>query len=249
MKKKLLLLLIYFLNSFIGFSQTDSTDFNIAAPVSTDSLVKKDLWATQYYVHSFTSFGSIALLDKDNRPTGFYADTCDFCKAALEGTAFVKDSAGKVHVLNYDKTGTKTLVDCRRCMDYKKSKLNVEAWGKTLWKISDGFGDGVKNYKLVPFRTIAVDPDFIPYGSVIYIPQARGVVFTLHDSTKVKHDGYFFAGDNGGAIKQNHIDVFTGTNKENPFPDFVLSNDKKTFTAYIIEDSVVVDQLKTMHEK
>jgi 3D (Asp-Asp-Asp) domain-containing protein len=248
MKKILLFYIVYILNPVIGFSQADST-FNIAAPVNTDSLVKKDLWATQYYVHSFTSSGNIALLDKDNKPLGFYADTCDFCKAALEGTAFVKDSSGKVHVLNYDKIGTKTLVDCRRCKDYKKSKLNVESWGKTLWKISDGFGDGVKNYKLVPFRTIAVNPDYIPYGSVIYIPQVKGVEFTLHDSTKVKHDGYFFAGDTGGAIKQNHIDVFTGVNTDNPFPDFVLSNNKKTFAAYIITDPVIIDQLKTMHEK
>src|SRR6478735_9311641 len=99
-KVKLLLLL-----SFIclrGIAQFDSAHFNLPEPVKTDSLSQHSLWATQYYIHSFTSGGKIPLLTKQGDSTGLFADTCDFCTASLEGTAFIKDSLGNITVLNYD---------------------------------------------------------------------------------------------------------------------------------------------------
>lgn len=207
------------------------------------------LWATQYYIHEFRSSGSIPIVYANAAPSGLYADTCDFCTASLEGTAYVRDSSGTVHVINFARTGEKTWVDCRKCKKYASSKLNVESWGKTLWTKSEGFGDGVRNYRLVPFRTVAVDPAVIPYGTVIYVPAARGKLVSLPNGKQEIHDGYFFAGDTGGAIKKNHIDVFTGIYPGNPFPDVIQSNENKLFEAVIVTDADIVNALESLHKK
>ena len=105
------------------------------------------------------------------------------------------------------------------------------------------------NYRLAPFRTIAVDPQFIPYGTVIFIPKARGTKITMPNGKTAVHDGYFFAGDTGGTIKQLHIDVFTGIFEGNPFPGIVKSTASKTVDAYIISDVSVISALKKLHVK
>ena len=46
-------------------------------------------------------------------------------------------------------------------------------------------------------RTIAVDPNVIPYGSIVYIQDY----------------GYFIAEDCGGAIKENRIDIYTNSHE------------------------------------
>ncbi len=68
------------------------------------------------------------------------------------------------------------------------------------------FGLGIKNFKLIPWRTVAVDPHKILIGSVLFIPQAVGM--PLPDGTF--HDGYFLAHDAGKQIKEEHIDFFVG---------------------------------------
>ena len=77
---------------------------------------------------------------------------------------------------NFEKAGDSIIVNCRHCKKYAKSKLNLESWGKALWVVSSGYGDGVRNYKLMPYRTIAVDNTFISYGSIIYILLASGKI-------------------------------------------------------------------------
>jgi len=49
---------------------------------------------------------------------------------------------------------------------------------------------------LTPYESVAVDPDVIPMGSKVYIPQYR------------RHGGWFTAADTGGAINGRHVDVF-----------------------------------------
>lgn len=231
------------------FCQTSQSEYSFDKPLDTSNLNKLTLWATQYYIPSFISGGKIPITLADGTQTGLYADTCDFCKASLEGTAFVKDSAGKIVIINYAKRGEKTFVDCRKCSKYTDSKLDVESWGKILWTISAGFGEGVLNYKLIPYRTIAVDKTKIPYGTVIYIPKVKGKMIVLPNGEKVIHDGYFFAGDTGTAIKNNHIDIFTGIFAENPFTEVIQSNAQKTFDGYIITDKNIINALTQLHLK
>ena len=49
---------------------------------------------------------------------------------------------------------------------------------------------------LTPYKSVAVDPDLIPMGSKVYIPQYKD------------HGGWFTAADTGGAIQGRHVDVF-----------------------------------------
>jgi 3D (Asp-Asp-Asp) domain-containing protein len=247
MKSKLFFILASFIICSKTFAQSSSTEFNFAPPQQLTDMSKMTLWATQYFIHKFQSKGNIPIIYQDGTPSKLTADTCDFCEAALEGTAFVTDSAGTITVINFAKTGDKSFVDCRACQKYAQSKLKVESWGRTLWKKSSGFGDGVKNYKLIPFRTIAVDSKIIPYGTVIFIPAAKGKIIELPDGSKVPHDGYFFAGDTGGAIKNNHIDVFTGIFAGNPFSEVVKSNENKTFEAYIVSNPDIIKSLLKIH--
>ena len=236
-------------HTFVQFAQNSQSDFSIKAPVDLAISTKKSLWSTHYYIHRFQSGGSIPLVLSDGKQTNLFADTCDFCTAALEGTAFVQDSFGNITILNFDKIGEKSVVNCRSCSKFSKSKLAVENFGKVLWKKSEGFGDGVLNYKLIPFRTMAVDKSIIPYGTVIFIPKVKGKPIILPNGLEVIHDGYFFAGDTGSAIKGNHIDIFTGIFDGNPFKDVIQSDPTKTFEAYVVKDQQVINLLKSKHVK
>jgi len=231
------------------YAQFSQSDFSLSEPENRQSLKSIALWATQYYIHEFQSGGAIPIVYANGESSGLFADTCDFCSASLEGTAYVKDSLGNVTVINFAKSGDSSFVDCRACEKYASSKLKVESWGKTLWTKSEGFGDGVKNYRLVPFRTIAVDKNIIPYGSVIFIPKVKGQLVNLPNGEQVVHDGYFFAGDTGEAIKKNHIDIFTGIYPGNPFPEVIKSNENKTFEVIVVTDASIINALTEMHTK
>lgn len=96
---------------------------------------------------------------------------------------------------------------------------------------------------------MAVDKSIIPYGTVIFIPKVKGKPIILPNGLEVIHDGYFFAGDTGSAIKRNHIDIFTGIFDGNPFKDVIQSDPTKTFDAYVVKDQQVINLLKSKHVK
>ena len=60
--------------------------------------------------------------------------------------------------------------------------------------------------KVVAMRTVAVDKNIIPKGSILYIKETVGL--KMPDGSR--HDGYWYASDTGGAIKGKRIDLFTG---------------------------------------
>ncbi len=72
--------------------------------------------------------------------------------------------------------------------------------------INAPFGLGVDGYKLVPYRTLAVDPKVIHVGTVLYVPALDGV--RLPDGEI--HDGFVFAHDEGQSITGNRVDLFVG---------------------------------------
>jgi 3D (Asp-Asp-Asp) domain-containing protein len=66
------------------------------------------------------------------------------------------------------------------------------------------YGVGVQGYALVPYRSLAVDPRFIPMGHVVELLELRGL--QLPDGSR--HDGCFVAVDTGSAIRGHHVDLF-----------------------------------------
>jgi 3D (Asp-Asp-Asp) domain-containing protein len=69
------------------------------------------------------------------------------------------------------------------------------------------FGRGAGLRPLIPFKSVAVDPRFIPIGEPIYIPEFDGLV--LPDGSI--HDGCVRADDTGGGIKKRKMDFFVVT--------------------------------------
>jgi 3D (Asp-Asp-Asp) domain-containing protein len=75
---------------------------------------------------------------------------------------------------------------------------------KTLALEEHPLGAGVQGRSLEPFRSIAVDPRYIPIGSPVFVPELVGVM--MPDGTR--HDGCLRADDMGGAIKEHKLDLF-----------------------------------------
>jgi 3D (Asp-Asp-Asp) domain-containing protein len=211
--------------------------------VAADELISPiTLWATNYYLPQFIDgSGDLPLLNLNGVELGPKLSLHDWCHSALEGSVRIKFNDGTSKVFNYDGNSETSPVDCSSIVpfDLSKSKFRIS---------NTEFGEGTNNYKLVPFRTIATDNLNIPTGSVLFIPDARGNKIQLENETII-HDGYFFAGDRGGAIKDNHIDVFTGVTRNCLYFPWIGHNASNSFKAYIVKDQKIINELKALHHK
>lgn len=84
--------------------------------------------------------------------------------------------------------------------------------------------------KVVPMRTVAIDPKIIPKGSVVYIPETVG----LPVPGGGVHDGMWYASDTGGAIRGAMIDLFTGFGSYSMQPIMKKGLNLKTLSAHRI---------------
>jgi hypothetical protein len=50
-----------------------------------------------------------------------------------------------------------------------------------------------------------------------------------------------------GAIKENHINIFSGVARTNPFTGFVKNNDKAWLDAYLADDQQIKEKLQNWH--
>lgn len=217
----------------------DMFQFDLPEHVGSE---ERSLWATYYYLPEVQSLTSgYPLRDMQNQQLGLILSHKNWCFAAMEGSVRVVGSDGVGVTYNYAGTANGNEVNCKRYFSWNVSR--------TKFKLARGeYGDGVRRYKLVPYRTIAVDRTRIAYGSIVYIPAARGNKITLPDGSVTVHDGYFFAGDTGGAIKGTHIDVYIGVAKKNPF-SWVKSRESGTFDAYVVDDPIIKEKLTNIHVK
>jgi 3D (Asp-Asp-Asp) domain-containing protein len=102
----------------------------------------------------------------------------------LEGSGILRDG----RVINYDGECTYGSGTCFKTLDPAEYPQ----------------GRGVQNRALEAFRSVAVDPRFIPIGATLYVPEIVGL--QLPDGTR--HDGCLRADDQGGAIKFHKMDFF-----------------------------------------
>jgi 3D (Asp-Asp-Asp) domain-containing protein len=102
----------------------------------------------------------------------------------LEGSGVLRDG----RILNYDGECNYGMGTCFKTLALEQHPL----------------GAGVQGRPLEPFRSIAVDPRYIPIGAPVYVPELVGI--TMPDGTR--HDGCLRADDMGGAIKEHKLDFF-----------------------------------------
>jgi len=108
-------------------------------------------------------------------------------EVTMEGTALLADG----RILNFDGR-------CRYGTGYCFDSLPRDR---------HPLGRGVRNRPLEPFRSVAVDPDVIPIGEPVYLPELDGLV--LPDGRL--HDGCVRADDQGGGIKDRKVDLFVAS--------------------------------------
>ena len=128
------------------------------------------LWATHYNLPELKDgTGDFPLRDINGNELGPTFSLDEWCKIALEGSARITFSSGEVKTYNYDGMSDLFSIDCSSFFLFKVSY--------SKFHLAKGdFGDGIGHYKLTPFRTIATDPLIIPFGTVLYIPEARGTI-------------------------------------------------------------------------
>jgi 3D (Asp-Asp-Asp) domain-containing protein len=95
-----------------------------------------------------------------------------------------------------------------RLRDGRIVNIDERVGGRMRYLIVRGapFGVGAPGYRLVPYRTVAVDPRRIKLGTVLYIPSLVGIQLP----TGEVHDGFGFAHDTGRGIIGSRIDIFVG---------------------------------------
>ncbi len=202
------------------------------------------LWATYYYLPQMNAVSTghvLRAMDGSEFPVKL--EHRNYCIAAMEGSVRIR-SNGTNKVYNYAGKSSDGGPNCGDVFS-KYPAAGVVRWREAYGSFGDGTdrGENQTPWILIPYRSIAVDPSVIPYGTAIYVPAARGVRITLPDGRSVLHDGYFIGSDRGGLIKQNHIDVFIGISDSNPFK-FVQSEPSSTFNAYLLKDSSITEALQ-----
>jgi len=173
------------------------------------------LWGTHYYSHvAKIDHKGFPLFDKSGKAISPKISSKDYCLCGIEGTCSIN---GQI----YDYSG----VGMHRVPFSCKYSGHKIYWAKGKFK----YGKGNRGNALEPFVSVAADQKIFPFGTRIYIPEAKGLKLP---GGKV-HDGLFIVHDVGSAIKGNHLDFFTGPfYGDFKFP-FVKSSAGKTFTAYV----------------
>lgn len=223
----------------------DNDRFEFMEPAKGDLGQSLKLWATYYYLPEIAEdSGKIPLRDIKGQELGPRVTLKHWCDTAMEGSVKINFKNGEAKTYNYHNTTEDNFVDCTSIYA-KYPKI-----GKTKFREANGvYGDGLDDYILSPYRTLATDPNVISPGTAIYIPKARGAKIALVSGRTIIHDGYFFAADKGGAIKKNHVDVYIGVSKSAPFFPWVTSNESKTFEAFVVRDAKIIQELLELHSQ
>jgi 3D (Asp-Asp-Asp) domain-containing protein len=196
-----------------------------------------ELWATHYHTPIVTPApkemsAAFPLIDRQGKWISAPLRHRDWCEAALQGSVSVRTGAKSTAYVFVDANGPEQ-ANCDQYLGNLSEGIKTATRRARFMPVTYALGCGVRSIPLVPFRTIAVDPDVIPLESVLYVPELRGIQFE-YDGKTYTHDGYLFAGDRGGAIRGKHIDVFMIDDGFAPFEKLFASTNKRTFSAYLV---------------
>lgn len=136
-------------------------------------------WESEYANEPYL----VDIYTRNGFPIGRFPRTFVF-ELKLEGSAILRDG----RALNYD----------GRC------GYGIGICFQTLDPAEHPLGKGGQGRPLEPFRSVAVDPRFVPLGTTLYIPELRG----LRMPDGKLHDGCVRADDTGGNIRQKELDFF-----------------------------------------
>jgi 3D (Asp-Asp-Asp) domain-containing protein len=244
------LVLISCKNLTVVQRQPTNSQLNNSKPLSfpkeSTSIKQIQLWATYYHLPTLNySETGIPLLDINEMELPLKLEATDWCTAAIQGSAYIR-KGDQLYLARYGGRSEIQQFDCRECTKYRYYQ-GYEQTGKVRWIIGDEGVYGGSGLKLVGMKSIAVDPTVIPYKSVVFIPEAVGILYMNEEGEMVAHDGYFLAADTGSMIKGNHIDVFIGTALKNPFA-FVRSDVNQSFTAFVVHDGRKRLELMYLHQ-
>ncbi len=199
---------------------------------------KMKLWATYYHMPtvrpSWTSVAAKPLIGKNGKAVSPPLSTEDWCDAAMQGSIWVDNGKDDPQAFMYvDSRGPEQVV-CDRHFGELSERIKSATRRARFAPFYHPQACDVRVIPLMAFRTIAVDRERIKMGTVLYIPKLRGETFWNNGEIFV-HDGYVIASDTGGAIEDNHIDMFVADANVKPFPDIVRSNPRGTFEAYLVD--------------
>jgi 3D (Asp-Asp-Asp) domain-containing protein len=209
--------------------------FGFPAPGGGDLQAGPHLvWFTNYYTPVYHEQDEgIPLLGADNLPISGEITRQQWCDVALQGSASLLDRSGQATPYVYLDSQGPEQANCDAQLGDLSDRIKRATRRIRFRAVAHPYGCGVADYPLIPFRTVAVDRNTIPYGTVLYVPAFRDQPFTL-DEVRYVHDGYVYAADKGGAIQGTHVDFFTGHQQESPFPGVITSSDAYLFEAWPI---------------
>jgi 3D (Asp-Asp-Asp) domain-containing protein len=211
--------------------------FALEAPREESLGRSLQLWATHYHTPQMrpapeTISAAFPLVGRNGEAISPPLALRDWCNAALQGSVSVR-AGGKATAYVYVDSNGPEQANCDEWLGSLSDGVKNATRRARFMKVNHPLGCGVRNHPLVPFRTIAVDPDVIPLESVVFVPELRGRAFT-QDGETFTHDGYLYAGDRGGAIRGNHIDVFLEGEAGGALETVFASTDTRTFSAHLV---------------
>jgi hypothetical protein len=226
----------------------------VAKPTELETLLKpvrtgkseKRVWGTVYYIQAAKAYsgrGGVSLRSPGGKPLGTILSVNDFCRAAREGTVAV--NGGREGTFNHAGWTDLAQTDCSKVFP-RVARDEVARFERTVFApvpsdAPEGLGSDSR-YRLVPYRTVAVDKSVFPLGSVLFIPKLKG-----RKTPVGAHDGYVFAGDTGVGVIGPHLDFFLGRSMANPAPDVFAGGPSTRFNVELVTDPAVIQRLRRQH--
>lgn len=188
-----------------------------------------------------TEAGPAVLRDPDDRPLALPIAEYDFCTLAAAGSGVV--GRATYQVLG---TGRRREADCRTYFRRLARKQPVAAGdlGRARFVRHDWpYGLGADDYRLVPWRSVAIAQVGARLGTVLFAPELRGK--RLPDGSV--HDGHLLVVDLREEAAGGRIALFAGRTDE-AGPEFVPEGGvPRSITVTVVDEPVIAARLRAMH--